>query len=215
VRVLQGTRVVEAAADWRESVGRWTRVVVDLGSGDGRFPYTLARADPPTLYIGVDPDPAALSTYAFRASRKPARGGITNVIYVVAPVEALPVELAAIADLVHVIFPWGGLLRGLLLPEAATLDALASVGKNGARYEVILSYDPAHDSAVAGDEALPPLDEQRIDLVLAPAYAAHCLPIVDRRRVGRDQALALPSTWGRRLLHGRRRDVFALELRRG
>src|SRR3972149_3526249 len=133
MRILNGTKVIDAEPGWREALlhgGR--RVVIDLGAGDGRFAYESARNDAASVYVAVDPDAAALAAYAFRACRKPARGGVANAHFVVA-VAALPAPLHALADLVCVNFPWGGLLRGLLQPETAVLRALASLAKPGGR----------------------------------------------------------------------------------
>jgi hypothetical protein len=111
-------------------------------------------------------------------------------------------------------FPWAALLRGVLRGEARVIAGLARLAKQGARLELVLTYDAAHDEAVMGDDSLPALDEPYIDEVLAPAYAAHRIVIESRRRLSRDEALAVPSTWGRRLLHGRTRDVFEVVGRR-
>jgi 16S rRNA (adenine(1408)-N(1))-methyltransferase len=207
MRILQGTKPVEAAADWRHAFPQ-RRVVIDVGAGDGRWAYDSARHDTESLFIAVDPDADTLAEYAYRAGRKPSRGGTGNALFVVAAVEDLPAELIGIAALVGVNFPWGSLLRGLVLPEGAVLEALADLGAPDARFEFVISYDPEHDIAGLAGETLPPLTEARIDDVLAPPYAAAGLQIDNRRQMSLDEAIALPSTWARRLLHGRSRDVF-------
>ena len=95
MRILQGTRAVEAPPGWRDAIERDGRpVVIDLGAGDGRYVYDSARHDPSRFYVAVEPNADALSEYAYRATRKPARGGVENVAFVVAAVERLPPELA-------------------------------------------------------------------------------------------------------------------------
>jgi 16S rRNA (adenine(1408)-N(1))-methyltransferase len=208
MRVLQGTKQVEAG---RETLDTGRPVVVDLGAGDGRWTYETARQDPNTLYVALDPDASALAEYAFRAGRKPSRGGVANALFVVASLEQLPPELLCRAGRVRVNFPWAGLLRGLLRPEPSALAALRSLLMPEGRVELITCYDAAHDSGVLQGEDLPTLDAAYIDSILRPAYAAAGLPIADARRLSRDEALAIPSTWGRRLLHGRVRAVFLIE----
>lgn len=210
MRILQGSKSVEAPPGWRTPYeGR--HVVVDLGAGDGRWAYEEARRDPDTLFIAIDPDATTLAEYAYRAARKPARGGAGNVSFAVASVELLPPELLGLAGLVRVNFPWGSLLRGLVLPEEAALRGLASLGAAGSRFEIVFSYDPVHDLAGLGGLELPRLSLQRIDDALSPTYAAAGLHIEGRRQMSLDEAIAMPSTWGRRLLHGRPRDVFWVE----
>jgi 16S rRNA (adenine(1408)-N(1))-methyltransferase len=208
VRILQGTKVIEAPRSWREDLTRDGRpVIVDLGAGDGRYVYESARDDPASLYIGIDPDAGALSEYAYRASRKPARGGVDTARFVVASVEQLPPELAGIAALVRVNFPWGSLLRALLDPDPATLRALTTLAPGG-QFEIVFSYDPQHDTGAFAGDALPALDEAYIVDVLVPAYRAAGLDTTEQRRLTQDEALAIPSTWGRRLLHARPRNVY-------
>lgn len=211
MRILDGTKVIEAPQGWRTAlVLDGPRVVVDVGAGDGRWAYESARGDPDSVYIAIDPDAAGLSEYAYRASRKAARGGVDNAAFVVAPVEALPPELNGIADLVRVNFPWGSLLRGLLQPEAAVLGAVSELGRARGRFEIVMSYDPSHDNNAFAGQPLPALDEAYIDATLVPSYAEQGMVIDTRHQVFRDEALALPSSWGRRLLHARPRDVYLI-----
>ena len=212
MRILQGTSVIEAPSDWRESVLAAGRsVVMDVGTGDGRWPYEQARRDPAALYVGLDPDAAAMAEYAYRSARKPARGGVDNVVYVVAALESLPDELVGIATAVRVNFPWAGLLRAVILPEAEALAALRRLLAPGATLEIVFTYDAGHDQAALAGEDAPSLDERYVEAVLLPAYAAAGLPVQAYETLSRDEALAIASTWGRRLLHGRQRTVLRLQ----
>jgi 16S rRNA (adenine(1408)-N(1))-methyltransferase len=209
MRLLQGTKVVESPPDWREGIESDGRpVVIDLGAGDGRYAYESARSDPSSLYIAVDPDAAALAEYAYRAGRKPARGGITNAIFLVAAVEKLPGELEGLAKRVRINFPWGNLLRVLLAPDPPILGAIARLLEPDSVAEIVLSYDPGHDTGAFAGDPMPALDQARIETELIPAYKAAGLPISTWRRLTQDEALAIPSSWGRRLLHARPREVF-------
>jgi 16S rRNA (adenine(1408)-N(1))-methyltransferase len=209
LRILQGTKVVEAPPSWREGISV-RPVVIDLGAGDGRFVYESARGEPSRAYVAVDPDSDGLGEYAFRAARKPSRGGVENATFVVAAVEALPAELLGLAALVRVNFPWGSLMRGLLAPETGVLRAVASLGRLEARWELVMSYHPDHDTGAFNGEPLPALDFAYLEQALLPSYTAAGLLVDEHRRLSADEALAIPSTWGRRLLHARPRDVYWL-----
>jgi len=209
MRIMQGTKVIEAPQGWRTAlVLDEPRVVVDVGAGDGRWAYESAKENPDTVFIAIDPDADNLAEYAFRASRKASRGGVDNVAFVVAPVETLPQELDAIADVIRVNFPWGSLLRGLLVADEATLTALKRIATRGASFQAVMSYDPSHDTNAFAGAPLPPLNEDYIDRTLTSALAQRGLSLTERRQVFPDEALELPSTWGRRLLHARPRDVY-------
>ena len=209
MRILHGTKVIDATQPMIDALRSDSRTkVIDLGAGDGRYIYESARDDAATLYIAVDPDAQMLSEYAFRASRKPARGGVENAVFVVAAVEALPPELVGIADRVRVNFPWGSLMRGLLEPDASMVRAVLSLAKPGGRVELVMSYDPSHDTGAFHGPPLHALDSNYLESTLLPAYASAGAIEVESRRLTQDEALAIPSTWGRRLLHARPRDVF-------
>jgi len=83
----------------------YATVAVDVGTGDGRFPYLLASEDAHRLAIGIDALADPMGDRAATAARKPARGGRPNLVYVHAAVEALPDELAEVADEVYVQLP--------------------------------------------------------------------------------------------------------------
>jgi 16S rRNA (adenine(1408)-N(1))-methyltransferase len=208
LRIVQSTKVVEAESGWREALDvSDRRVVVDVGAGDGRWVYENARRDPDTLFIGLDPDAAALKEYAFKAGRKPSRGGVPNAVYIVGSVESPPPQLIAVADELMVLFPWAALLRGLLLAEEATLRGIVAIAKPGASFELVLTYEASHDRGAGLESDMPSLDAARLE-ALAAAYGRAGLEVGAYRRLTTEEALDIPSTWGHRLLHGRRREVF-------
>ncbi len=95
-------------------------VIVDIGTGDGRFVYQSARENPKKFYIGIDPNVRPLEKISEKIYRKPAKGGAPNALFVQAAIEDLPAELDGVADEIHVHFPWGSLLRAV-----ATGDVVA------------------------------------------------------------------------------------------
>ena len=72
----------------------YAKTSVDVGTGDGRFAYHLASADPDRLVIGLDALAEPMGERAATAARKPAKGGRPNLLFVHAAIEALPAELA-------------------------------------------------------------------------------------------------------------------------
>ena len=92
-------------------------VIVDIGTGDGRFVYQGAKENPGRFYIGIDPNAKPLEKVSMKATRKPAKGGARNVLFVQASVEDLPNELNNVADEIHIHFPWGSLLRSVATGE--------------------------------------------------------------------------------------------------
>jgi 16S rRNA (adenine(1408)-N(1))-methyltransferase len=114
-------------------------VTVDLGCGDGRAVLTAAAAQSDRLVVGVDANAAAMAEASRRAASKPARGGLPNALFMVAAAEALPPELAGVAELVTVQFPWGSLLRGLLAAEPRIMGGVAGLVDRGGRLRLLVS----------------------------------------------------------------------------
>ena len=68
-------------------------VIIDIGTGDGRFVYQSARQNPTKFYIGIDPNTRPLEKISEKIYRKPAKGGAGNVLFIQAAIEDLPAEL--------------------------------------------------------------------------------------------------------------------------
>lgn len=121
-----------------------------MGSGDGRGPYHWASRDPSRLFIAADANASALAEIAWRAGRKPARGGVPNLICIAEPLDALAAELPAVADRISVILPWGTLLTAVGAPQLDSLRQIAHLCLLGARLEIVLSYEEhdAHQASI-------------------------------------------------------------------
>jgi 16S rRNA (adenine(1408)-N(1))-methyltransferase len=185
----------------------WPRVSIDIGAGDGRAVLALARAEPGALALGIDPDASRMSDAASRSARKPSKGGAPNARFLVCAVEALPMELAATADLVTVQFPWGSLLRGIVGGETAILAPIARLLKPSADSELrlLLSVEP-RDRAVG----LGVLDEHAVRRI-ANAFTDLGLEVREARPASAADLAASHSTWAKRLRAGSgERKVWAL-----
>ncbi len=91
-------------------------IVLDIGTGDGRFVYRCARQNPKKFYIGIDATPRPLEKVSEKIHRKPSKGGLSNLLFIQAAVEDLPPELDGVADEIHIHLPWGSLLRTVSAP---------------------------------------------------------------------------------------------------
>jgi SAM-dependent methyltransferase len=182
-------------------------VSLDLGTGDGRLPFTLGRSAPHRLFIGVDASAAGLR----RLSGRAARERLDNVIYVRASVEDLPIELARVADRVTVVLPWGSLLAAVAGPRVPALAGIRRLCQPEASLTVVLSVAD-RDLHEARRLGLPPLDGGHLQ-DLAVAYAAGGFTVTSVRQLHPDELRAWPSTWARRLAHGQPRPVFQIDAR--
>ena len=202
-RVAQFDREALAAA--RDGLGV---TIVDVGTGDGRFAYHLATSRPEAMVVGIDPLAENMGETARRAARKPARGGRPNLLLVRAAVEALPEELVGIADEVYVQLPWGRLLEGIVRGDEAVLAGIAALCAPRARLTVTLNGEIWEGAAPARYADLPVPDPAYVADVVAPGFAAAGIHIGPARYLDAAAAKALPTTWARRLGHGRAHPRF-------
>jgi 16S rRNA (adenine(1408)-N(1))-methyltransferase len=181
---------------------------VDVGTGDGRFAYQLASDDPHRFVVGIDALAEPMGERAAIAARKPARGGRPNLVFAHAAVEALPLELHAIADEVYVQLPWGALLEGIVRARADVLRGVAALCRPGARVAVTLNGEIWLESTPARYADLPVPTPGHVADVVAPGFGEVGIVLGPARYATAADAKQLPTTWARRLAHGRDHPCF-------
>jgi 16S rRNA (adenine(1408)-N(1))-methyltransferase len=185
-------------------------VVIDIGTGDGRFVYQSARRNPKKFYIGIDPNVRPLEKISEKIYRKPAKGGAPNVLFIQPSVEDLPAELDGVADELHVHFPWGSLLRAVATGDKVVLPNLRRICRTGALLEVVLGLDPLRDQTEIQRLDLPALSLEFIDQVLARKYAAAEFEITERGILPASEWPEFDTSWAKRLQQSDQRPITYL-----
>ena len=185
-------------------------MVIDIGTGDGRFVYQSARRNPTKFYIGIDPNVRPLEKISEKIYRKPAKGGAPNVLFIQASVEALPTELDGVADELHVHFPWGSLLRAVAAGDVAALRNLRRICAPGALFEVVLGLDPLRDQSEIQRLELPEVSLEHIDGVLAAQYAAAGFEITEGGVLPASEWPEFETSWAKRLQQNEQRPITYL-----
>lgn len=205
MRVMHGNTIVEMSGDeLHQRRSGYQTVALDIGTGDGRFAYRHARAHPDTFCIGLDASAENIGDYATKSIKKPSRGGVPNVLYVIANAEALPPELHGLAHTITINFPWGSLLRGVAVGDSTLLHAVARAGVPGARVDILVNYAVFYDPVPLDVRDLPELTDTYVEDVLTPAYAAAGLRLFHYERVGKATMKDVQTTWSKRLAYGKR-----------
>jgi 16S rRNA (adenine(1408)-N(1))-methyltransferase len=182
-------------------------VIIDIGTGDGRFVYQSARRNPNKFYIGIDPNTRPLEKISEKIHRKPAKDGAPNVLFIQSAVEDLPPELDGVADEVHVHFPWGSLLRAVATGDVEVLTNLRRVCVVGALMEVVIGLDPVRDQTEITRLGLTSLSLEFIDSVLAQNYAAAGFEIVERGILSASDWAEIDTSWAKRLQGNEQRRI--------
>ncbi|AOS61993.1 16S rRNA (adenine(1408)-N(1))-methyltransferase KamB [Actinoalloteichus hymeniacidonis] len=210
MRRVTGKQIVEMnAADFGELLSRHQGVVLDVGTGDGKHAYHVARRRPDDLVIGLDAAKDNLRKIAAKASAKPAKGGQPNLLYVWAGVERLPAELRGVTE-IHVLMPWGSLLRGMLGSDLTMLRDLAAICVPDAEFLISLNLHAWRPSVPEVGEHPEPTPESALR-DLAPVLAAQGWRLDEAEYLDAEQIDALATSWTRRLNSSRDQlDVLAL-----
>src|SRR3989344_38024 len=165
--IVKGNKTEELSrGKLEELLNNYERVVLDLGTGDGRFVYEHALREHPTFFIGVDPSQKQLEVYSKKAVRKK----MENLIYVVGSIEVLPQELFKIADLLYIVFPWGTLLKSTVDPDEKTFYILSNILKPQGTLEIIFGYTSEAEPSETVRLELPEISEELISGSVVPKF---------------------------------------------
>jgi len=184
--------------------------VVDIGTGDGRFVYRSAQENPNKFYIGIDANTKPLEKISMKATRKIAKGGLPNVLFVQAAVENLPEELNEVADEIHIHFPWGSLLRAVVGGDESVLQSLRRICAPDCFVEIVIGIHEERDKSEIERLELPQLSPNYLEDVLMPKYEMAGFEIQESGILNFSDWSKLETSWARRLQGNTSRKVIYL-----
>lgn len=209
--MLKGKTIVEIF-DFDDIIKEFDLVIMDIGTGNGRFVYKNAKKNPNNFYIGIDPVSENMMEYASKSIKKPSKGGISNALYVVAAAEELPQELHHKADKIYINLPWGSLLEGVVKGTSVILNNIVNLAKPPeAHVEMWFTYNDLHEAGEISRRELPPLSIEYIKNTLSPIYQSCGIDIFEIDIVDNDDLKKFDTQWSKRLGFGRARDVFRIK----
>lgn len=183
-------------------------IVIDIGTGDGRFVSAAAKANPNKFFIGVDANVKPLEKPSMKATRKPAKGGLQNAMFVQAAVEDLPKEFDGVADEIHIHFPWGSLLRAVAAGDTEILTSLRRIASNKCLLEIVIGVDSERDRSELDRLGVPKMTSDHFDNVLIPRYTKCGFQHIEWRELKPDEWRKFETTWARKLSRNESRKVF-------
>ncbi len=195
METIYGKRSLRIDADTLEARMRpYREVLVDIGTGDGRFVHSVAKQQPSCFVVGIDACREQL--------RLVSRTELPNAVFLIANALALPRELAQVADRVTINFPWGSLLTGLVDGSPRLFDGLAMLMRSGASLEVRLNAGALVEAGLRLEEGGAVVKQRLLD---------HGFDVDDFRMLDAAALRRFPTSWAKRLAFGR--DARALMLR--
>lgn len=169
------------------------RIILDLGTGDGKFAFHYARTFPNHFVIGVDSCRENL--------REHSRAKLINLLFVIASAQYLPHELNGLVSHITNNFPWGSLLESLLGGDPNLLCGLKSISRVNTSINIRLNGR----ALVEADWSLEDGSRQIYSNLLQTGWQIKTPMIMDSSVLRK-----FPSTWAKRLAFGR--DPRAIQL---
>jgi 16S rRNA (adenine(1408)-N(1))-methyltransferase len=157
--------------------------------------------------IGVDGNAEGMREMSWRASRKPARGGLPNLLFGRLSLADAPGELVGLADVLTLLLPWGSLLQAVAVPELDALRRLKACARAGARVRFLYGYGAEREAAAVKELGLPALGTAPVLSHLEQAYAVAGLR-VRGQYLGSEAIRGLASTWAKKLAFSDSKRVF-------
>lgn len=175
-------------------LGDYDRVLLDLGTGDGRYARTLAGRFPRSFIIGLDSCRENL--------REHSQAKLTNLLFVIASAQSLPEELQGLVSHIAINFPWGSLLDSLLTGDSALLGGLEAAAQPQATLDLRLNSGALAEVGSTLEAGAYTI----YDNLYRVGWAMKAPQFMNHRELR-----AFPSTWAKRLAFGR--DPRAVMLR--
>ena len=177
----------------KDRLANYDRVILDLGTGDGKFAFHYARAFPSHFVIGVDACRENLHEHS--------RAKMPNLLFIISSAQSLPPELNGMVSHITINFPWGSLLASLLTADSEFMCALESVARSFTAMGVRLNGGALAEQGWTLEAGA----KQIYDNLIQAGWRLKT-PVVMNAGALRN----FPSTWAKRLAFGR--DPRAMEL---
>jgi hypothetical protein len=174
------------AATLAARIAGYREILIDIGTGDGRYVQTVARQYPPCFAIGIDACRENL-----RAVSRSAPG---NALFVIANALTLPGELRGLATRTTINFPWGSLLAALLDGDPALFDGLVALAQPGATLAIRLNRGALAEAGYGFEAGA---------VKIAQTLPAWGFCITGSSMLDAGALQHFPTTWARRLAYGR------------
>ncbi len=171
----------------------YQRIMLDLGTGDGKFVHHLADSFPQCFVIGVDACRENLC--------ETSRMNLPNMLYIIANAQELPCELNGLISHISINFPWGSLLESLLAGDAKLMHGLANISRRNTTIDIRLNGGALSEAGTNLETGAA-----QIEKMMREAGWQMKKPITMQK----SDLQKYPTTWSKRLAFGR--DPSAVHL---
>lgn len=208
--VIKGNKKIEISdKDLSGLTRNFQKVVLDIGTGDGRFIYENALKKPDVIFLGLDPAEKQLEIY----SRKSNKKKLNNCIFIVGSIDNLPRELFSFIDEIYITLPWGTLLENVVKTDSDLVQKIYRLLKETGTFEIIFGYlsdlEPSETKRLNLPDTKEGLDINQVLIPLKTYFDIEEMKVLDKRDLGK-----LETTWAKKLKFGKNRTIFKIVMKK-
>lgn len=188
---------------------KFEKVVLDIGTGDGRFVLKNALKNKKNIYVGMDPAEKQLKISSKKANKK----RLGNSLFILGSIENTPPELFSLIDKIFINLPWGTLLEKIVKSENSSVKNLYDLLKDEGEIEVIFGYLPELEPSETKRLDLPKISGELDVQQIFSSFKKH-FTIVEMLRINKKDLGKLETTWAKKLKFGNDRDIYKIILKK-
>lgn len=122
----------------------------------------------------------------------------------------LPEEFDAVADEIHIHFPWGSLLRAAATGDPSILTSLRRIAAPDSLLEIVIGIEPERDKTEIERLGIPNLSPEYLEHELIPRYDSAGFRLLRSGELKAAEWSTMETAWARRLQPGARRVIYLL-----
>lgn len=194
---------------FKDECKKHNKVILDIGTGDGKFVYKNAIKNRDSLYVGLDPAEKQIQIYSKKANRR----RLKNALYILGSLENLPEELYSTVDKIFVNLPWGTLLEKIVKSNEIYTKELSKILKKDGEIEIIFGYVPELEPSETERLGLPKIENES-DVLKAFSTFKKIFEVVEMKRLVKEDLDKIETTWAKKLKFGKDRFIYKIVLKK-
>jgi len=207
MRLVVGNKQKELTnEELNKIISTYSSVVVDIGTGDGRFVYKNGLINCNVLYIGVDPSEKQLRVY----SKKALKRKVNNVLFIVGSMEQMPIIANNSVNKIYITLPWGTLLESIVKPKKDFVLKIFNLLKKDGKLITTFGYTPELEPSESKRLNLPPMEEELVIKTIIPSFESYGFTLDDYKKLSKKDLRDTETTWAKRLRFGKDRKIYCV-----
>ena len=191
MRILRSSKEVEISdEDFLSRLEGYSKLIIDLGTGQGSFIYFNAIKNKNCFYIGLDSCGDSMKKY----SVKQYKNRIDNLIYIIMNAQNMHGVLENKFSEIYINLPWGTLLEGIFKEDLGVISSISKISINGCKLNICFSYEERFEKIEIEKRNLPILNDKYFSEEFIPMYKKYGFNIESIDYISKDE-LGFRSKW--------------------